>query len=198
MQVYCNVSYSPRKRDDGWQIPGRHSFEDKRESGDQLLGRQPRGGKVEDGRRGVGFWNHVSYWILFISLSSLKNSRGHWNLYLDEVGGGKFTNAVSASAQFSHSVVSDSLQPHWLQHARLPCPSITNSWSLLKLMSIELVIPSSNFILCHPLLPLPSIFPSIKVFSNELCFFCVHQVAKVLEFQLQHQPFQWIFRTYFL
>ena len=55
MQVYCNVSYSPRKRDDGWQIPGRHSFEDKRESGDQLLGRQPRGGKVEDGRRGVGF-----------------------------------------------------------------------------------------------------------------------------------------------
>ena len=51
MQVYCNVSYSPRKRDDGWQIPGRHSFEDKRESGDQLLGRQPRGGKVEDGRR---------------------------------------------------------------------------------------------------------------------------------------------------
>ena len=45
--------------------------------------------------------------------------------------------------------------------------SITNSWSLFKLMSIELVIPSSHLILCHPLLLLPSIFPSIRVFSNE-------------------------------
>ena len=45
--------------------------------------------------------------------------------------------------------------------------SITNSWSLLKLMSIELVIPSNHFILCHPLLLLPSIFSSIRVFSNE-------------------------------
>ena len=44
--------------------------------------------------------------------------------------------------------------------------SITNSWSLLKLMSIESVMPSSHLILCHPLL-LPSIFPSIRVFSNE-------------------------------
>ena len=45
--------------------------------------------------------------------------------------------------------------------------SITNSWSLLKLMSIMLVMPSNHFILCHPLLLLPSIFPSIRVFSNE-------------------------------
>ena len=45
--------------------------------------------------------------------------------------------------------------------------SITNSWSLLKLMSIESVMPSSHLILCHPLLLLPSIFPSIKVFSSE-------------------------------
>ena len=44
---------------------------------------------------------------------------------------------------------------------------ITNSWSLLKLMSIESVIPSNHLILCHPLLLLPSIFPSIRVFSNE-------------------------------
>ena len=44
---------------------------------------------------------------------------------------------------------------------------ITNSQSLLKLMSIELVMPSSHLILCHPLLLLPSIFPSIRVFSNE-------------------------------
>ena len=46
-------------------------------------------------------------------------------------------------------------------------PVITNSWSLLKLMSIESVMPSSHLILCHPLLLLPSIFPSIRVFSNE-------------------------------
>ena len=45
--------------------------------------------------------------------------------------------------------------------------SITNSWSLLKLMSIESVMPSNHLILCHPLLLLPSIFPSITVFSNE-------------------------------
>ena len=44
--------------------------------------------------------------------------------------------------------------------------SITNSQSLFKLMSIELVMPSNHLILCHPLLP-PSIFPSIRVFSNE-------------------------------
>ena len=46
--------------------------------------------------------------------------------------------------------------------------AITNSGSLLKLMSIELVMPSNHLILCHPLLLPPSIFPSIKVFSNDL------------------------------
>ena len=45
--------------------------------------------------------------------------------------------------------------------------SITNSWSLLKLMSIELVMPSNHLFLCCPLLLLPSIFPTIRVFSNE-------------------------------
>ena len=45
--------------------------------------------------------------------------------------------------------------------------SITNSWSLLKLVSIESVMPSHHLILCHPLLLPPSIFPSIRVFSNE-------------------------------
>ena len=45
--------------------------------------------------------------------------------------------------------------------------SITNSWNLLKVMSIELVMPSNHLLLCYPLLLLPSIFPSIRVFSNE-------------------------------
>ena len=65
----------------------------------------------------------------------------------------------------------------WLSHVRLFATpwiaarqaylSITNSWSLLKLMSIELVMPSSHIIFCHPLLLLPPIPPSIRVFSNE-------------------------------
>ena len=48
--------------------------------------------------------------------------------------------------------------------------SVTNSWNLLKLMSIKLVMPSNHLILCHPLLLPPSIFPSIKVFSNRSAF----------------------------
>ena len=68
------------------------------------------------------------------------------------------------SVQFSHSVVSNSLRPHELQHARLPCPSPTpgpcpNSWPWSQWCH-----PISNP--CHPLL-LPSIFPSIRVFSSE-------------------------------
>ena len=64
--------------------------------------------------------------------------------------------------------MSDSLQPAtpWTAAAQASL-SITNSRRLPKLMSIELVMPSSHLILCHPLLLLPSIFPSIRVFSNE-------------------------------
>ena len=61
--------------------------------------------------------------------------------------------------------MSDSLWPHGLQHAQASL-SITNSWSLLKLMSIKSVMPSNHLIFCRPLLFLPSIFPSIRVFSN--------------------------------
>ena len=70
-----------------------------------------------------------------------------------------------SSVQFSRSVMSTSLRPHGLQHTRPPCPS--PSWSLLKLMSTESVIPSNHLILYHPLLFLPSVFPSIRVFSSE-------------------------------
>ena len=62
--------------------------------------------------------------------------------------------------------MSDSLQPHGLQHTRLPCPS-TNSQNLLKLKSIESVMPSNHLILCCPLLLLSSIFPRITVFSSD-------------------------------
>ena len=72
-----------------------------------------------------------------------------------------------SSLLFSCSGVSNSLQLRGLQHTRLPVLQ-TVSRSLLKLMSIELVMPSNHLILCHPLLLWPSIFPSIKIFSSEL------------------------------
>ena len=69
------------------------------------------------------------------------------------------------SVQFSRSVVSDSLDP--MDCSSQAYLSITNSQSLLRLMFIELVLPANHLILCHPLLLSPSIFPSIRVFSNE-------------------------------
>ena len=73
--------------------------------------------------------------------------------------------ATSLIIQFSCSVMSNSVTPWTAAHqASL---SITNSRSLLTLMSIPLVMPSSQLILCRPLLLLPSVFPSIRVFSSE-------------------------------
>ena len=75
------------------------------------------------------------------------------------------TSSTYCSVQFSLSVVSDSATPWTAAHqASL---SIANSWRLLKLMSIESVMSSNHLILCHLLLLPPSIFPSIRVFSNE-------------------------------
>ena len=69
------------------------------------------------------------------------------------------------SIQFSHSVVSDSLRPHGLQHARILCPLL--SPRVYSNISTELMMPSNHLILCHPLLLPPSISPSIRVFSDE-------------------------------
>ena len=66
----------------------------------------------------------------------------------------------SASVQFSHSVTSDSVWPHGLQHARPPCPAPATTPRVYR-------NPSNHLILCRPLLLLPSVFPSIRVFSNE-------------------------------
>ena len=70
------------------------------------------------------------------------------------------------AVQFSHSVMSESLRSHELQHERLHCPSPTPRVHLSS-CTIELVMPSNHLILCHFLFLLPSIFPSIRVFSNE-------------------------------
>ena len=69
---------------------------------------------------------------------------------------------------FSHYVTSDSFQTHELKHAVHEDRSFTISLSLLKLMSIELMMPSNHLMLCCPLLLLPLIFTSIRVFSSEL------------------------------
>ena len=79
--------------------------------------------------------------------------------------------------------------------ARQDTLSIINSQNLLKFMSIEWVMSSSHLILCLPLFLSLSICLSNTVFSKVSSS---HQVAKMLEFQLQHQSFQWIFRTDFL
>ena len=97
--------------------------------------------------------------------------------------------------QFSCSVVSDSLRSHGLQHTRLSCPSSTpgacsnscpQSWWCLPTISSSVMSPSP---------------PALNLSQHQGLFQWVsslHQVAKVLELQLQHQSFQWIFRTEFL
>ena len=143
-------------------------------------------------------WFFVSPWIAARQASlSITNSRGllrltsiyhKWELEFCMFQ--SWLRLVSL-VQFSHSVVSNSVRPTWtaVHQASL---SITNSWNLLKLMSIQSVMTSNHLILCHPLL-LPSVFPSLFQWVSSL-----PQVVKVLKFQLQHQSFQWIFRTDFL
>ena len=77
----------------------------------------------------------------------------------------KYWSFSYSSVQFSRSVMANSLQPHELQHARLPCPSPTRR--VYPNMSTESVMPSNHLIFYHPLLLLPSFFLSIRVFSNE-------------------------------
>ena len=95
---------------------------------------------------------------------------------------------------FSPSVIFDCLQPHGLQHARPPCPSLmaraySNLWTLSQW--------------CHPIISFSGIPcpPTFSLSQHQGLFQWVsslHQMVKVLEFQLQHESFQWIFRTEFL
>ena len=100
-------------------------------------------------------------------------------------GGPKFFESLLTSVQFSRSVMSDSLQPHELQHTRPPCSSPTPG--VHKLTSIESVMPSSHLILCRPLLLLPPIPPSIRVFSNESALHI--RWPKYWSFSLSISPF---------
>ena len=92
------------------------------------------------------------------------------------------------SYEWSRSVVSDSLWPHGLQHARPPCPLPTRS--LLELMSIESMVPSIHLILCYPLLRLPSIFPSIRALESLLVsWFFASGGKKYCSFSISISPF---------
>ena len=121
--------------------------------------------------------NHLIGWvfnrIIIIKNIKLRTEKMHIKpvMHLKQIifMAGYQSNALHGAMKellFSHSVMSDSLQPHGLGHPRLPL-SFTISWSLLKPMSIKLVMPSNHLIFCHPLLLLPAIFPSIRFFSNE-------------------------------
>ena len=105
------------------------------------------------------WWNYTNFNINYFKLKSLSLQQ-NISIHLTKVCGSL------SSVQFSCSVVSDSLRPHEPQHARPPCPSPTPG-IYPNPCPIELVMPSNHLILCHPLLLLPSIFPSIRVFSNE-------------------------------
>ena len=103
----------------------------------------------------------------------------------------KITLVPYLMAQFSYSVMSNFLQPHGLQHTRLPCPSPTpgvhsnscpSSWWYHPTISSS-VVPFSSYL---------QSFPASGFFQEVSS---LHQVAKVLEFQLQHQSFQWRPRT---
>ena len=99
-----------------------------------------------------------------------------------------------SSVHFSHSVVSDSLRPHGLQHTNLPCPS-----TILGACSNSYLLSQW----CHPTIP-SSVIPFSSCFNlsqHQGLFQWIsssHQVPKVLELQLQYQSFQWIFRADFL
>ena len=100
-------------------------------------------------------------------------------------------NQIFSSVQFSRSVVSNSLRPHESQHARPPCPS-----------PIPGVYPNSSPLSrwCHPTISSSVILspPALNLSQHQGLFKWVsssHQVAKVLELQLQHQSFQWTPRT---
>ena len=87
-----------------------------------------------------------------------------------------------------------SLWPHEQQHTKLPCPSLSPR-VCSNFMFVESVMPSNHFTLCHPLFLLSCLSHQQGLFQ---WVGSSHQVAKVLELQLQHQSFQWIFRVDFL
>ena len=140
-------------------------------------------------------WSVNSSYLIFQTLRSTTSTQAVCQFPL------MFPFPMSMPRKLSKAIVVQLLSHVWLfvtpwtavLQASL---SITNSRSLLKLMSIELVIPFNHLILCQPLLLLPSNFPQHQGLFKWVR--SLHQVAKVLEFSLQHQSLQWTLRTDFL
>ena len=119
----------------------------------------------------IDYWSALLWLVTFVFCSEIQ-----WNIF--------------SSVQFSRSVVSDSLRPHELQHARPPCPSPTPGVHPNSCASSRIANPTIS--LSSPSRPAPN--PS----QHQGLFQWVsssHQMVKVLEFQLQHQSFQRLFRT---
>ena len=111
-----------------------------------------------------------NYWSGLPNPGIWSTAPSSWRCYCPQQNTNSFTSVSEITVTFEDSVqllscVQLFVTP-WTA-ARQASLSITNSWSLLKLMSIESVMPSNHLILCRPLLLLPSIFPSITIFSNE-------------------------------
>ena len=99
-------------------------------------------------------------------ITEIKNSlQGFSSTFRQTKGSVNMKISQFSSVQFSHSVVSDSLRPHELQHARPPCPSPIPRVYRTRVHRVG--DASSHLILCRPLLLLPPILPSIRIFSNE-------------------------------
>ena len=134
-------------------------------------------------------WDSKERKLKRCSYSKTKQETKSWGLLL------KINNSFSpflmlSSDQFSRSVVSYPLWPHESQHASLPCPSPTHGVTLTHVLCVGDAIQPSH--------PLPSPSPTLNLSQHQGLFKWVnslHQVAKVLESQRQHQSFQWTPRT---
>ena len=163
-----------------------------------------KSGSLQCGRPGFDPWvGKIPCSSYLFQYSGLANSmeRGAWQVTVHGVAESDTTEQLSLSLlkvrfkTFSSVQSFSSVQVFetpWTAACQAFL-SITNSQSLLKLMSIESVMPSNHLILCCPLLLLLSIFPCIRVFSNESVL-----SVRWPKYWSQHQSFQWTFRTAFL
>ena len=137
----------------------------------------------------------ICFWKEKVSLTFAQVSVSNPSGYIDFLILLSFSEALKpdqfSSVQSSHSIMPNSLQPHGLQHAKASCPSTTPG-----------VYPNSCPLSwwCHPaisssVIPFSSCLQSFPASESFQMSHSTHQVAKVLEFQLQHYSFQWILRT---
>ena len=152
---------------------------------------------INKASRNLGRWLLGFEKIIFVVTTTRETGRiigksDGWCLF-KEIGSISMLQSRFSSVQFSHSVMFNSVRPHGLQHSRPPCPSPTLEFTQTHGHWVGDAIQPS-----HPLSPSPVVF---NLSQHQGLFKWVsssHEVAKVLEFQLQHQSFQWMFRTDFL